>query len=128
MLYVPCLLLPLVVSLLAWCRRRNVGVLTWMLRIAPIAAVFTCPVSLGAIWLVGLYYMTLLRKSMPLAVIMLIPLIAICVMIVRWRGLRVNAPRNRWSGIAFMFIIIVFYWLWFWIYILVLMWFNIFHC
>ena len=101
MLYVPCLLLPLAVSLLAWCRRRNVGVLTWMLRIAPIAAVFICPVSLSAIWLCGLYYMALLRKSMPLALIVLIPLVAICVMIVRWRGLRVNAPRNRWSRVAF---------------------------
>ena len=99
--YVPCLLLPLAVSLLAWCRRRNVGVLTWMLRIAPIAAVFTCPVSLGAIWLVGLCYMALLRKSMLLALIVLIPLVAICVMIVRWRGCRVNVPRNRWSRVAF---------------------------
>ena len=96
MLYVPCLLLPLVVSLLAWCRRRNAGVLTWMIRIAPIAVVFTCPISLTAVWFGGLYYMAVLRKSMLLAVIVLISLAAICVMIVRWRGWRVKAPGNRW--------------------------------
>lgn len=99
--YVPCLLLPVVVSLLAWCRRRNVGVLTWMLRIAPIAVVFTYPISVSAVWLCGLCYMALLRDSMFLAVIVLIPLVAICAMIVRWRGWRVNTPHNQWLRVAF---------------------------
>lgn len=41
------------------------------------------------------------EKAAPLAVLALIPLVAICVMIVRWPGWRVKAPRNRWLRGAF---------------------------
>ena len=43
------LLVPVVVGILPWCRRRNVGVLTWALRIVPLAAI---PVGVCFIWLV----------------------------------------------------------------------------
>ena len=99
MVFVPMLLLPLAVSALAWCRRRNVGVLTWALRIVPAAAAF--PACLCAGWIGGFCFMAFPEKAAPLAVLALIPLVAICVMIVRWPGWRVKAPRNRWLRGAF---------------------------
>ena len=99
MVFVPMLLLPLAVSALAWCRRRNVGVLTWALRIVPAAAAF--PACLCAGWIGGFCFMAFPEKAAPLAVLALIPLVAICVMIVRWPGWRVKAPKNRWLRGAF---------------------------
>lgn len=96
-----CVFLPLAVSVMAWCRRRNVGVLTWMLRIMPIVVVFLYPDSLSASWVGGFCFMALLKKSVSLAVVALISLVSICVLIVRWPGWTVKMPRNKGLRILF---------------------------
>ena len=71
-------LLPLVVSALAWCRRRNVGILTWVLRITPIVAL---PVNIafgalfyGSVFAMSLSILTLFGKSALLAMVALMAL------------------------------------------------------
>lgn len=99
------ILLPLVVSALAWCRRRNVGILTWSLRITPIVAL---PVNIafgalfyGSVFAMSLSILTLFGKSALLAVVALIALLAICGMIVWWPGLKLKSPVSRRLRTAF---------------------------
>lgn len=99
-------LLPLVVSALAWCRRRNVGILTWALRITPIVAL---PVNIafgalfyyGSVFAMSLSILTLFGKSALLAMVALMALLAICGMIVWWPGFKLKSPVNRWPRMAF---------------------------
>ena len=94
------LLVPVVVGILPWCRRRNVGVLTWALRIVPLAAipVGVCFIWLvyGRIWIISLCFLALFQKSALLGIAAMLPLLAVCVMIVKWSGWRLPMPSNRW--------------------------------
>lgn len=98
------LLVPVVVGILPWCRQRNVGVLTWALRIVPLAAipVGVCFLGLvyGPVWIVSLCFLTLFQKSVLLGIAAMLPLLAVCVMIVTWPGWPVDRwLRGCWRGV-----------------------------
>ncbi len=92
-------LLLLVVSIPAWCRRRNVGILTWVFRMIPLL-VFIDPLLgfrfFGLAWVLSMVLFSLFKESLLLAsaVLLLIPII--CGMIVFWQGWRLKMPEKRW--------------------------------
>lgn len=94
------LLSPVVVGVLPWFRRRNVGILTWALRIVPLAAIPAGVCFLwtleSAVWIVSMGFLALFQKSVFLGIAAMSPLLAVCVMIVRWPGWRLPTPGNRW--------------------------------
>ncbi len=95
---VTILLLLVVVSIPAWCRRRNVGIMTWTFRMIPLFAVIDlvigCRLS-GFAWMMGLALFSLIRGSLLLAGAVLLLLLVICGMIVFWPGWRLKMPGNR---------------------------------
>jgi len=95
---VTILLLLVVVSIPAWCRRRNVGIMTWTFRMIPLFAVIDlfigCRLS-GFAWMMGLALFSLIRGSLLLAGAVLLLLLVICGMIVFWPGCRLKMPGNR---------------------------------
>jgi hypothetical protein len=92
-------LLFLVVSIPAWCRRRNVGILTWVFRMIPLL-MFIDPLLgfrfFGLAWVLSMVLFSLFKESLLLAsaVLLLIPII--CGMIVFWQGWRLKMPEKRW--------------------------------
>lgn len=92
-------LLLLVVSIPAWCRRRNVGILTWVFRMIPLL-MFIDPLLgfrfFGLAWVLSMVLFSLFKESLLLAsaVLLLIPII--CGMIVFWQGWRLKMPEKRW--------------------------------
>ncbi len=92
-------LLLLLVSIPAWCRRRNVGILTWVFRMIPLL-VFIDPLLgfrfFGLAWVLSMVLFSLFKESLLLAsaVLLLIPII--CGMIVFWQGWRLKVPEKRW--------------------------------
>ncbi len=98
------ILLPLVVSALAWCRRRNVGILTWALRITPIVAL---PVNIAfgvmfysSVFAMSLSILALSSKSVLLAMFVLMAMLVVCGMIVWWPGCKLKPPENRWLRVV----------------------------
>ena len=95
---VAILLLLIVVSIPAWCRRRNVGIMTWVFRMIPLFAILDlltgCRLT-GFTWMMGLALFSLIRESLLLAGAVLLLLLVICGMIVFWPGWRLKMPGNR---------------------------------
>lgn len=95
---VAILLLLIVVSIPAWCRRRNVGIMTWAFRMIPLFAILDlltgCRLT-GFTWMMGLALFSLIRGSLLLAGAVLLLLLVICGMIVFWPGWRLKMPGNR---------------------------------
>ena len=92
-------LLLLVVSIPAWCRRRNVGMMTWAFRMIPLLAILDLLIGRhlsGFTWMTGLAFFSLIRWSYLLAGAVLLLLLVICGMIVFWPGWRLKTPGNRW--------------------------------
>ena len=92
-------LLLLVVSIPAWCRHRNVGIMTWALRMIPLVGILDfltgCRLT-GLTWMMGLALFSLIRGSLLLAGAVLLLLLVICGMIVFWPGWRLKMPGKRW--------------------------------
>ena len=67
---VAILLLLIVVSIPAWCRRRNVGIMTWAFRMIPLLAILDpligCRFS-GFAWVLSMILFSLIRESLLLA-------------------------------------------------------------
>ena len=77
---VPILLLLIVVSIPAWCRRRNVGVMTWAFRMIPLLAILDPLIGcrfFGFAWMMGLALFSLIRGSLLLAGAVLLLLLVI---------------------------------------------------
>ena len=92
-------LLLIVVSIPAWCRRRNVGVMTWAFRMLPLLAILDPLIGcrfFGFAWMMGLALFSLIRGSLLLAGALLLLLLVICGMIVFWPGWRLKMPGKRW--------------------------------
>ena len=93
-------LLLLVVSIPAWCRHRNVGIMTWALRMIPLFAILDLLTGcrlIGFTWMMGLALFSLIRDSRLLAGAVLLLLLVICGMIVFWPGWRLKMPGKRWQ-------------------------------
>ena len=92
-------LLLIVVSIPAWCRRRNVGIMTWAFRMIPLFAILDlltgCRLT-GFTGMMGLALFSLIRGSLLLAGAALLLLLVICGMIAFWPGWRLKMPGNRW--------------------------------
>ena len=96
---VAILLLLIVVSIPAWCRRRNVGIMTWAFRMIPLFAILDFLTGcrlIGFTWMMGLALFSLIRESLLLAGAVLLLLLVICGMIVFWPGWRLKMPGKRW--------------------------------
>ena len=96
---VAILLLLIVVSIPAWCRRRNVGIMTWAFRMIPLFAILDLLTGcrlIGFTWMMGLALFSLIRGSLLLAGALLLLLLVICGMIVFWPGWRLKMPEKRW--------------------------------
>jgi len=92
-------LLLLVASIPAWCRRRDVGIMTWAFRMSPLLAILDFLVGgylSGFTWMMGLALISLTRGSLLLAGAALLLLLVICGMIAFWPGWRLKMPGNRW--------------------------------
>ena len=90
-------LLLIVVSIPAWCRRRNVGIMTWaMIPLLAILDLLTGCRLIGFTWMMGLALFSLIRESLLLAGAVLLLLLVICGMIVFWPGWRLKMPEKRW--------------------------------
>ena len=92
-------LLLLVASIPAWCRRRDVGIMTWAFRLSPLLAILDFLVGgylSGFTWMMGLALISLTRGSLLLAGAALLLLLVICGMIAFWPGWRLKMPGNRW--------------------------------
>ena len=92
---VAILLLLIVVSIPAWCRRRNVGIMTWSFRMIPLFAILDLLTGcrlIGFTWMMGLALFSLIRGSLLLAGAVLLLLLVICGMIVFWPGWRLKMP------------------------------------
>ena len=88
----------LVISIPAWCRRRNVGIMTWAFRMIPLLAILDLLTGcrlIGFTWMMGLALFSLIRESLLLAGAVLLLLLVICGMIVFWPGWRLKMPGNR---------------------------------
>ena len=96
---VAILLLLIVVSIPAWCRRRNVGIMTWAFRMIPLFAILDlltgCRLT-GFTWMMGLALFSLIRGSLLLAGAVLLLLLVICGIIVFCPGWRLKMPGKRW--------------------------------
>ena len=93
---VAILLLLIVVSIPAWCRRRNVGIMTWaMIPLLAILDLLTGCRLIGFTWMMGLALFSLIRESLLLAGAVLLLLLVICGMIVFWPGWRLKMPGIR---------------------------------
>ena len=83
----------------AWCRRRNVGIMTWAFRMIPLFAILDLLTGcrlIGFTWMMGLALFSLIRGSLLLAGALLLLLLVICGMIVFWPGWRLKMPEKRW--------------------------------
>ena len=90
-------LLLIVVSIPAWCRRRNVGIMTCaMIPLLAILDLLTGCRLIGFTWMMGLALFSLIRESLLLAGAVLLLLLVICGMIVFWPGWRLKMPEKRW--------------------------------
>ena len=98
MIVIMLFLLLIVASIPAWCRRRNVGIMTWAFRMIPLFAILDlltgCRLT-GFTWMMGLALFSLIRESLLLAGAVLLLLLVICGMIVFWPGWRLKMPGNR---------------------------------
>ena len=93
-------LLLLVVSIPAWCRHRNVGIMTWALRMIPLLAILDLLIGRhlsGFTWMIGLAFFSLIGGSHLLPGAVLLLLLVICGMIVFWPGWRLKMPGKRWQ-------------------------------
>ena len=99
MIVIMLFLLLIVASIPAWCRRRNVGVMTWVFRMIPLF-VFSDPFTgfrfSGFAWVLSMILFSLIRESLLLACAALFLLLVICGMIVFWPGWRLKMPGKRW--------------------------------
>ena len=96
---VTILILLIVVCIPAWCRRRNVGIMTWAFRMIPLLAILNPLIGcrfFGFAWMMGLALFSLIRVSLLLAGALLLLLLVICGMIVFWPGWRLKMPGKRW--------------------------------
>ena len=96
---VTILILLIVVCIPAWCRRRNVGIMTWAFRMIPLLAILNPLIGcrfFGFAWMMGLALFSLIRGSLLLAGALLLLLLVICGMIVFWPGWRLKMPGKRW--------------------------------
>ena len=95
MIVIMLFLLLIVASIPAWCRRRNVGVMTWVFRMIPLF-VFSDPFTgfrfSGFAWVLSMILFSLIRESLLLAGAVLLLLLVICGMIVFWPGWRLKMP------------------------------------
>ncbi len=89
----------LVISIPAWCRRRNVGIMTWAFRMIPLLAILDslvgCSLS-GFIWILELLLYALIKGSLLLAGATVLLSLVICGIIAFWPGWRLKMPGNRW--------------------------------